>query len=468
MIIELYYFIVLLVVSFSLQIFPRLKQPGTGIDLYRWLLYSREIRSLNHKLPVYIDKYIIKEKFSYPFLLLYFMSFLSQNFLEKFNYTIPAFFSILENVIIFNVVYYIMNDYLIALIASIVYAATAANIIENINFSTRSFGQFIFTLSLVALYFYHFENYSVIYFILINSILLISHRMSIQVLIFVTLFTSILLNDYIILLSLFLSVILTLLITKGHYFYILKGHLVQIYFWYKQLVKNKDKIKLSFKEFIFSILSRNLFILLAIYLSVLSPLDKLDTALLFIFIFISIISIITTFIKPLRCIGEGYRYISYTNPLVAIFVAKNLNGDYVLLFLFSVLSLVPALYKQYKLISKKLDSNKAFVLTKNIKRFLDDYFLKNKNKEIQFMSYPPNLDDYVAYRYNNVKVMFHDNGLASFKLSKYMPYPYIKVDYNIFLSTNNIDILITKFDLNLENYFKETIDNFNIYRKKEF
>ena len=185
-------------IHFILQIIPRIRKNYLGIDLYRWLLYSDEIRKNGYKLPRYVDRYIVKERFSYPFLLLFIMSLFPKLFLEKFNYIISPIFSVIENIFIYIFIYFLSNDQNIALLGSFIYATTASNIIENTFLSTRSIGQLAVSIAYLGIYLYAFEAFPILFFILACSLLLITHRMSVQIIFFLSISYSIYLHDFLI------------------------------------------------------------------------------------------------------------------------------------------------------------------------------------------------------------------------------------------------------------------------------
>jgi hypothetical protein len=454
------YLFLILLFSFIIQIFPRIGYSDNGIDLYRWLLYAKKIRENNYKLPQYIDKYIVKARFSYPPVLLIFMSYFSQKFLDRFNYLISPFFSIIENIALFTIVYWISDNINVALVSSIVYVSTSANILENMFLGTRSAGQLVYFIATIALLGYLHYDLNPIWFVLGNILILLTHRMSSQLMLITSFVFALAYGDVLILFYFIFSIILTIILSKGFYFQVLKGHIIQVKFWYKQITKNANKIKLSPLDFFKNVFLRNTFIFLALYYGYISDLDVVDVSLLLLFILIIMMSILTTFIKPLRCIGEGSRYVAFATPFIAMFIAIKFESEYYLLLSFVLVSLLPALYKQYIFSNNKLDASTNSYLTKEVKYFLDSFFEKNNNKEVKFMSYPPNLDDYVAYKYKNSRVMFHDNGFAL----KYCYIPpfnsnYRSVDVLDMIFKNKIDLFVSLTNFELDGFSCIEVNN---------
>lgn len=448
---------------FILQIYPRIFSPQNGIDLYRWLKYSREIRSNSFKFPKYIDKYIIKARFSYPPTFLLLLALFSSNFLEKFNYIISPLFSIIENLILFLIVFYITNSETISILSCIIYSSTPANIIENMFLGTRSLGQLCYFIYLISLYFYIFEEYSLYILVVSNSLVLVTHRMSTQLMLFTNIFISICLLDLNFIFSMILAVIFSIFITAGQYYMVLKGHLAQVIFYIGEFSSQLKGFFYFNKTFIFAIIGRNPYILLAGYLAITKNHELIDYFIIYLFTFIFFVAVITTFISILRSLGEGHRYIAYLNPLCAFFIAKNIPQDsYFLIFIFFIVSLVPVIYKFLQM--KKINKDNNFYLTPRLKLFLDDYF-KTKDHEIRFMSFPPNIDDYIAYKFTNSRVMFHDNGFA-LKDCFIVPF-HLNPEKKLkkILEMHHIDLFISTKSYTLESYNLMEIDEIYVYEK---
>lgn len=454
----------ILLLHFYIQVFPRINNSEIGIDLYRWLLYSDEIKKNGHKLPSYIDRYIIKERFSYPFLLLFILSFFPKLFLYKFNYIIAPIFSVIENIFLYLFIYFCSNDQNIALLGSLIYATTASNTIENTFLSTRSIGQLVVSLSYFGLYLYVFEAHSLLFFILACSLLMITHRMSVQIILFLSVFYSVYFYDFYIFTAFLVAFLLAVILTRGHYLLILKSHVMQIIAYIKHITANKEFIKVPYIELFTSILSRNIYIPIVAYLYLFYPPNDLSNFLFWSIFFIFLVSVITTYILVLRSIGEGYRYIGYTNVLSAIYIATNHNQEFMLIFSFTVISLLITFYKQYHDTIDKKNKSGISMFSKNINSELESIFL-NSNKKIKFMSFPPVYDDYVAYHFPNSLVMFHDNGLAIEKSYGYMLLPYTGFDPKFFLDKYLIDVYVARDELNIDGFFKKEIDNVFIYKR---
>jgi hypothetical protein len=463
--------IFLIFLSIITQSLPAIILKTSGIDVWRWLLYAEITKKNNHLPPKYINSYIINARYSYPPLFHIILSFIPSQLINKYSHFIAPLISAFENLLITYFIYFLSGDLFLSLISTILYVSTSSNIIENTSLNTRNFGQFLFCLFYICLYYYSL-NFIISYFLIVLTIviILLSHRFTTQVITFIIIAFSIYHKDLFILFLLILSIILTIFLTKGFYLIILKAHINQVSTYVILYFKNKNSVTINYKSLL-SIFSRNLFIFLFFYLNFsknenLTFVFENNDFLVFTIYFIIIISIITTYVKPLRSIGEGYRYIGYLNLPLSVFICSNII-NFQLLYSFCILSLIPALYKNYLLINKKNDINKNGGVSENVNHFFEKYL--NSNVSINFLSFPPIFDDYVSFKYRNVKVAFHDNGLISHKLIDFTPYYFVNFNPKITLLKYNLDILVTNYKIkfNISNYRIITIDDeFYAYIKK--
>src|SRR3989344_1526265 len=97
------YLIVLIVglLSFMLQIWPRLIKRYFGVDTWRWLLFADYVRK-NKALPEKSPKqFIATSIFGYPPVTILFLSLFPKKFLENYQFIFSPFFDFLNNYLIF-------------------------------------------------------------------------------------------------------------------------------------------------------------------------------------------------------------------------------------------------------------------------------------------------------------------------------------------------------------------------------
>ena len=416
-----------------------------GIDRWRWLLFSKAIRDNSLRTPTYIDRYIFKHRFSYPPLFLKILALIPNKKRENYSYLISPIVSLFEGFLIFFFVLKISNSIAAASISLALYSTTPANIIENFYLNTRCFGQFIFTLSIFSIYFYVTEGRLFFAALLATCILLNSHRMTLQLYFFSIIAISFYFETLRPLLLLLLSVLICIVITKSQCLVNFKAHYTQLNYYRILFQKNKEKISIKVKPLLLAIFGRNLYLGLAYYIYFTNNVgfSQLANYCIIISAIILFAAISSTFIKDLLFIGEGYRYIGFATPFVAIFLGINYN--YInnnVLILFFIISILAVLYKHYIFlfgISSPFNNTK---INEELEKILDSIFL-NKNINYRFMSYPPVYDDYVAYHYENTVVAFHDNGLACEDMKEFTPHFLVNPNLSNLIDKFKIDVLVS-------------------------
>ncbi len=206
--------------------------------------------------------------------------------------------------------------------------------IENSYLTPRSLGYLNFTLAFYPLLLFHINNNPLLLLISLffTSTLFLTHRFALQSFILISLFFSLIDHSYIYLLNLVLGFIIVLILTKGFYLRVAKGHLYNIYFWvvnYKfrfahQIYGLKSAKRMDWVGKIYSLLSSlspiflfainiwafSAILYLILYLQKSSdfPINatylKMSLWIIFFYVFGSIV----LKIKRLIPIGEGHRY----------------------------------------------------------------------------------------------------------------------------------------------------------------
>lgn len=460
-----YWFLVWIVFfSFLIQTLPRFWISDFGIDTWRWLLYAKEIRENRFRIPKYIEKYLVLAPYSYPPLFHYFLAMFPPILLKKLNFVIAPFFSVLEMVLVFFMVSKLTEDTMAPVIGALVYASTSANIVENNNLNTRSFGQIFYSIMCFFLATHLYIQSNFWWLSLSICLLLLAHRMSSQ-LALLTLFTSAIYGRSVeVILALFIGVALAYLASFGHYGTILLGHWRQVSFWRRKILENRARIKLSWRDFFKSIISRNLWvgILPILLVGRSTPLLPYEKFLVLLIIQALIVAIATTFYKPLRCVGEGYRYMGYITPAVAILVGRSFKGFEVAVFFFAFVSAMPAIYKQIQLLRNRANPGHVFHVTAQIRALLDGLF--EARASVNFGSYPPVFDDYVAYQYSSCKVLFHDNGFACDRVLPPMMGEVPDVEIIIrTLQKYKIEVFISQYDIEIPTHSKRKFGDYFVY-----
>ncbi len=227
------------VLNFILQSYPRLFNKLFGVDVWTRLLETDHIRKNNHRIPreKLTGQFIIDGYFDYPPFFPTVLSFVPKDRLLKIQGFICPFIDSLQVVLVYFVAYTLTNNVYLSLLAQAIYMLTPMIALENSYLTPRSLGYLNFSLATIPLLMY--INYGNIWFyvagVFFTTLLFLTHRFAIQSFLFIAIFFTFYLNTALFMQSFFLGFALALLITRGYYIRVLKGHLFNIYFWIKNL-----------------------------------------------------------------------------------------------------------------------------------------------------------------------------------------------------------------------------------------
>lgn len=324
-------------VSFFLQSYPRFINKFFGVDVWTRLTETDHIRKNNHRIPGKITKgFLIPGYFDYPPLFPFLLSFIPKKKLEEIQGFVAPFFDSLHCFAIFLITYQLTARIDVSLIAQTIYMLTPLVALENSYLTPRSFGYLNFTLAFWPLLLYSVAPNSVYLFIcfVFTTLIFLTHRFATQSFLFAVLFFSVYDRTLYYLVVFLLAGITAVLVTKGYYLRVLKGHLYNIYFWvinyrfrFAHQVKGnvtisgyKDFISVVYKIFeklspiaLFGtniwLLSAFIFLANRYYPIPFVPGDGIYLKMSMWVVFFYIFAVIVLSFKRLIPIGEGQRYI---------------------------------------------------------------------------------------------------------------------------------------------------------------
>lgn len=321
--------------SFLLQSYPRLFNRYFGVDVWTRLLETDHIRKNHHKVPniKLEEQFIIDGYFDYPPVFPTLLSFFPRKTLLNLQGFVAPFFDALQVVFIYYAAYYLTQNVQISLLAQLMYMLTPMIAIENSYLTPRSLGYLNFTLATFPLILYYYKNEPLFFAmgILFTSLLFLTHRFAIQSFFFLTIFFTFFLNTAIFFQSFIIGFGLAVLLTKGYYLRVLKGHLFNIYFWVKNLdyrfahqirgiLKKETKTDWVGRIYIFlsvfspiAVFGLNPWSLSGFVVPITSYLNLFAVPPIFItlsawILFFYFLGVIVLKIKHLMPIGEGQRY----------------------------------------------------------------------------------------------------------------------------------------------------------------
>ncbi len=322
-------------ISIFLQSYPRFFNKYFGVDVWTRLLEIEHVKKAHHRIPGKIKKgFIIEGNFDYPIIFPWLFSFFSKKTLLNIQGFVSPFFDVLQNILVFYITFSLTGSLPNALVAQAMYTLIPIIPIENSYLTPRSLGYFNFTLAFYPILLYH-QNHNILLLLVslfFTCTLFLTHRFALQSLIIISIFFSIVDHSFVYLLNLFLGFIIVLILTKGFYLRVAKGHLYNIYFWvvnYKfrfahQIFGLKSAKRMDWVGKIYSLLSlfSPIFLfavniwafsaILYLFFYFQKPSDfpinaiyfKMSLWVIFFYIFGSIV----LKIKKLIPIGEGQRY----------------------------------------------------------------------------------------------------------------------------------------------------------------
>lgn len=322
--------------SLLLQSYPRFFNKYFGVDVWTRLLEIEHVKKAGHKIPGKIKKgFIIDGYFDYPIFFPWLFSFFSKKFLLKYQGFVSPFFDCLQNVVLYFISYALTQNVTIALISQLIYSLIPIIPIENSYLTPRSLGYFIFTLSFYPLMMYSITGQTVFLILgcIFSTLLFLTHRFALQSLLFISIFFTFVDRSPVYLLSFLLAFGMAVVLTRGYYLRVAKGHLYNIYFWVKnyhyrfahQIYGNVKPKKQDWVSKIYPLLSSlspiliiatnswilSSFIYLYIYLNKIPgfPINIVFYNMSVWIIFFYVIGTIILKIKRLIPIGEGQRYL---------------------------------------------------------------------------------------------------------------------------------------------------------------
>lgn len=438
--------IILPIVSYILQIYPRIFNKYFGVDVWTLLIEIDLIRKNNHTVPRQKIKkgFIIDGYFDYPPLFLILLSFLPKKLLFNIQGFISPFFDALLNFAIFFIVYLMTESVVFALMAQLIYTTIPVAALENSALLPRSLGYSLFMLSFffAITYTTYGNQTALIASIILASLTLLSHKFATQSLFFVSIFFTLIEKNFTYVGILLVAAIIATILSKGYYVNVLKSHILIIYFWIKNrqnrfahqvygnisLKKNPDLIGIIYKLLVklapVTLLSANLWVASAILFFVFQPdfpllIHKMVIWIMFFYAF----GVLVLMIPQLTPIGEGYRYIEMTtlpSAIVTTFIFFYLfSSQFQIITLVGFLGILLMnigiiIYVQRKAVIA--DTNRT--LTKDLVRMF--HFINKLPNTPRIMCIPHQITTMTVYNTRaNVLVNFDVEGL--FKMQDFYP-----------------------------------------------
>lgn len=342
--------LILPLVAFIFESYPRFLNPKFGVDIWTHLLYLKAYHK-QQGIPKFItDGFLVPGSYDYPPIFILILSRFPFRLVEKYEFLFSPFFDMLHLYLIFVLSYLISGSIFIALLTQLLYILTPIIILENSSATPRSLGYTLFSILMMSFIF--FSQTSNIIWLLpalaSGSLIFLTHRFTTQGFLLFAIILSVI-EENILFISIFvICFFLATILSKGFYRKVLFGHLGNLRFW-------KNNIKYRFahqvkgnltpsntRDFVFRVYTQflkfppfvlqitNPWIIISLYLFVFEQPQTFILSRLLIWVIISyILAIMTMWIPKLRFLGEGQRYLELS-AFPTAFLASN--------FLFSKMS----------------------------------------------------------------------------------------------------------------------------------
>ena len=375
------------ITAFFLRSYLLLKYKWVGKDSFYHFIVAQEIRK-NKSLPKVINRFIVPEKYSYPPLLHLVLSFFPEKYHSVAQYLGPIS-DIGCGVTIFFFCSYVLS-LKIAIMATALYLFTPMTIDDSFSFAPRSFANWFMVISLLSLFHYLLYG-SVATFIgsiIFATLVLLTHRLTTQSLIFVILAFFIAFRLFAPLWIIALAVLLAVTFTKGYYLRVISGHIDFLKVFGKKVLNRASRKEMPslFPNPVFLLFNMPIFIILPIFFF------HYNNASLGFFIIWGSSLTVLSFIYIL---GEGIRHMRNAIPAFSIVTVLSLvnSQNYIILFIFMGLSLIFSIYKIHRI--EKLSELGNITSPEMIKGF--NYIKSHQRKNDVLLCLPLDITYTAAY-----------------------------------------------------------------------
>lgn len=465
------------ILSFIFQSYPRILNRYFGVDVWTRLIETDLVRKNRHHIPQKKigDGFIIEGFFDYPPIFPWLLSFINKKILLEIQGFIAPIFDIVQNVLIFLIAYQITSRIDIAILAQLIYASIPLLVLENSYLTPRSLGYLNFTLAFYPLLLFSTAPkpiYLLFGFVFV-TLSFFTHRFATQSLLFASVFFSIIDKTPFYIFIFFAGMALAIIISKGYYLTVLKGHLYNIYFWVKNykyrfahqirgLVPEKRRDLVGQVYYLLgtftpiTLIGTNLWLIVPLAITFThifnsdlflhnQPYNELlYIKMSYLTTFFYILSTLVLSIKFLIPIGEGQRYLEMitasTSILTALTISALLNTDYrtitLIIFTFILITNISlTIFLQIKGIIQ--DKNRS--RTKGMEQIFS--FINKYKIRPRILCIPHQITTMVLY---NTRAKVFVNVATSELMKVSDVYPILKYPIKDIAKKYNLNILVLK------------------------
>ena len=467
--------------AFILESYPRFINREYGVDIWTHLLYLKEYHR-QKRIPKRIENgFLVPGEYDYPPVFIWILSKLPFKLVEKYEFLFSPFFDLIHLILIFVLSYLFTSNILIAMLTQLLYILTPIIILENSSATPRSLGYTLFTVLMTSvLYLRENSNpYFLVLAIVSGSLIFLTHRFTTQSFLFFAVIFGVLWKSLIFPAIFVISFLAAVLISRGFYLKVLRGHIGNLKFWrrnieYRFVHQVKGDIKQSEnRDFIFRVYNRFLqfppfvleitspWVLFVLYIFFFEfPAGSIYSLMVLWVVVSYILALVTIWIPNLRFLGEGQRYLELSAfPaafLAAIFLLSKLNlGIGLTLAIFYSVIGVLALVTIVVIQRKAIINEKLRTLTPEMKKMFA--YLKSLKQKPRLLCIPHQITTNTIY-HTGCPVFVNASYATIDEISDV--YPYIRKPIRQIMKDHNLDYILlnqdyaTILDLKLGSYKK--------------
>ena len=434
--------LILAVVSFLLQTWPRFGNRYFGIDVWRHLAVADYYRRRRQDRTLAFNRYLIPEPSDYPPLLRIFLSLIPKETLERTQWFIGPLFDFVQSFAVFVVAYSITGSLSVSLASQIAYIVAPVVVMENSSLSTRPLASLLFTgLLLVELGYATSGNWA--WFLLalpVSTLLFLTHRMGLQALIVVSVVLSLWFLSAFYILTFVGGWALATVVSRGYYWRVFVGHMAMLNWWRKNIhhryahqirglpKKSEDSADPVFRIYQFvrrapfmAVLAANAFAVLVVVIVldrtlgwgiVKSAAWNRQSEFFSVWAMALLVTgVLVRQIRALEFVGEGERYGEYSAFPIALIVGMSLGAIDISLSWIGWLAfasiavvggIIPALFVQYRVIvgdtGRSLTPSLELIMTR----------INKLDPPARLMTIPLSLAD-MALQFSNARLLSTDS-----------------------------------------------------------
>ena len=352
--------IILLLLEFLLFFFIRLlpvwRFRHQGCDAYYFLL-TAEIFRKKKKIPIVLPPYYLAdiEEQWYPPGFSVFLGLLPEWIVQKYHWLINHILDFLNLLLLDCFIWAFHMGWRALLVANLVYIFTPTLTLEYRGLTSRSLGNLLFTLFMMAMWGTLMDVRWLPAALFVWLLILFTHKMTMQLGVVMGIVLSVVFKTWLPVIVVIGGIPLAIVLSKGYYWKILKGHWDIVSFWHKNLpclgahqvydspVYNPDRYAMKKKRSLTEdclklgkyYLLHNPFLILILFWFVFSAFGGIKFAELkdiglkgetgiFLLAWSFVVfgwAAVTTLIPGFKALGEGYKYLKYSALPVSILVA---------------------------------------------------------------------------------------------------------------------------------------------------